>query len=89
MPAIACYLPDMRGLSREGIFKEDDLQIRVATGKGLAQSFGGVALAIILERAVFIENRLEVKRYDFLLTGIDDDGGQSRMMIRNFAVAMS
>ncbi|HEY6118849.1 MAG TPA: hypothetical protein VIV66_02760, partial [Pyrinomonadaceae bacterium] len=78
----------MRGVGVERIFNQEDRQIRVTLVQGLAQALGGIAFAVILPGAIFIEDGLDIQRDDFLLLGMDDDSSQSRMGIREFAVAM-
>lgn len=61
VPAGLVDLPDVGRVGVERVLDQDQLQVGITSAQPGQQALGGVALAIVLGRAVLFEERLEVQ----------------------------
>jgi hypothetical protein len=88
MTAIIVQGLDVRGIGTQGVFGDNELEMRVILAQLGDEAFGGIALAIVFRRAVLLHNRFGHQRNHFTKIGMDDRGGQHLVRIGDLAVAV-
>ena len=87
LPAVARDLAHVRRIGVERILHQQQVQFVIAFVQSGAQAFGGIALAIVLFRPIGFQDRLEVKREDFLVSRVDEYGTQAGVEVFGRAIA--
>jgi len=76
-PVIAGNLANMRGVGIQRVFDQQDGQLLIAFVQGGTEAFGGVALTVVLARAIVVDNRFKVQRENLLLLRMHKHGSES------------
>src|SRR5208283_3899381 len=86
MHVMAFKFFDMRGIRTQPVFSNNHGEMGVILAEFLEETFGGVALAIILGLAILSENRFGHQRNNFACVGMNQRRRQHLMVIGYLAV---
>lgn len=84
---VGAQILNMWRIGAEGVFDENDFEMRMFAAKMLQSPSGGTAFAIIFRAAVLLDDGFGTKRNDFLMIGMNQSQTKHLMIVGDHAIA--